>query len=147
MVGGTSARYLWDTTTTGNGTHRWVARASDASGAVVSSAPVDVLVANSTSPASGDTLPPSVAITSPVDGGAVERKTRIQITASATDDVSVARVEFYVGTRLQCTVTAAPYSCQWQVPGASGKSYSLQAKAYDAQGNASRSSTVRVTIK
>jgi hypothetical protein len=145
MVGGTSARYLWDTTTSSNGTHRWVAWASDTSSAVVSSAPVDVLVANTTT--SGDTTPPSVAITQPLNGDAVGRKTRTQITAMATDNVGVARVEFYVGGSLQCSVTAAPYSCTWQVPAAPGKSYNLQAKAYDAKGNASQSSIVRVTAR
>jgi len=145
MVGGSTARYSWDTTTANNGTHRWVAKAVDVSGAIVSSGPVDVLVANSSAP--GDTMPPSVAITQPLNGGTLARRTTAQITATTTENVGVARVEFYVGNNLTCTVTAAPYSCGWRVPAASGKSYTLQAKAYDSQGNAALSEIVRVTAR
>lgn len=42
---------------------------------------------------------------------------------------------------------AAPYTCAWKVPGAAGKSYQLQSQAYDAAGNAGKSSFVTVTSK
>jgi hypothetical protein len=45
---GTTARYAWDTSTTNNGAHRWVARAYDSSAATVDSSALDVVVNNVT---------------------------------------------------------------------------------------------------
>ena len=57
MVGGTTATYAWDTTTSPNGTHTWTAKAYDASGNSVSSTPASVVVQNSA--ALGDTTVPA----------------------------------------------------------------------------------------
>jgi hypothetical protein len=57
MVGGTTATYTWDTTTSPNGTHTWTAKAYDASGNSVSSMPASVVVQNSA--AAGDTTVPA----------------------------------------------------------------------------------------
>lgn len=93
--------------------------------------------------ASGDTTPPTVSITSPDDGALVTRKTTVTITATATDN-GVARVEFLVNGSLQCTDTSAPYSCNWRVPSAPNKTFTLQARAFDQAGNsASAAITVR----
>jgi len=43
---GTRITYAWDTTSVGNGTHRWTARAYGAAGETVGSIPVDVVVRN-----------------------------------------------------------------------------------------------------
>src|SRR5687767_2009887 len=63
-----------------------------------------------------DNIAPTVAITNPANGATVARKSNVTITATATDNVGVARVEFLVNGNLQCTDTAAPYSCVWRVP-------------------------------
>jgi hypothetical protein len=144
IFGGAAVQYNWDTTASPNGTHRWVAKAYDVSGASVTSSPVDVTVSNA---GTSDTTPPMVAITQPTIGSSVVRKTKTTIQATASDNVRVTRVEFYVNGSLKCSATVAPYACQWQVPAASpvsGKDYSLQAKAYDAQGNVGSSSIVTV---
>jgi hypothetical protein len=91
---------------------------------------------------SSDTLAPTVTITSPVAGAVVSRGSTLSITASASDAMGVARVEFYVNGSLKCADAAAPYSCVWKVPAAKGKSYQVQAKAHDAAGNAGGSPLV-----
>lgn len=95
---------------------------------------------------SGDNIAPTVAITSPANGATVLRKSTVTITATASDNVGVTRVEFLVNGALQCTDTAAPYSCAWRVPNPMGKTYQLQARAFDAAGN-SAAATVSVTAR
>jgi hypothetical protein len=74
----------------------------------------------------------------------VKRKSTVAIAATASDDVSVIKVEFYVNGSLVCTDTTSSYNCTWRVPTASGRTYRLQAKAYDASGNVGLSSLVTV---
>ena len=94
----------------------------------------------------GDNIAPTVSITSPANGANVARKSNVTITATASDNVGVTRVEFFVNGALQCTDTGAPYSCVWRVPGAMNKTYQLQARAFDLAGN-SGTSTVQVTAR
>ena len=98
-------------------------------------------------PTAGDTTPPSVSITSPVNGGTISRGSTVTIQAAASDNVGVTKVEFYIGNNLRCTDTTAPYSCSWNVPSAKNKTYTLQAKAYDAAQNVGTSTQVTVTAK
>lgn len=98
-------------------------------------------------PASGDTIAPTTSITSPANGANVTRNSQVTITANASDNTGVTKVEFYVGNTLTCTDTSAPYSCAWRVPGTKNVTYNLVAKAYDAAGNVGTSSPIRVTSK
>jgi hypothetical protein len=94
-----------------------------------------------------DFTPPIATITTPADNALVAKNKVTTIAATATDNVRVSKVEFYVGTTLACTDTAAPYTCSWAVPAPPNRAYSLQAKAYDASGNRGSSSVVTVTSK
>jgi glucose/arabinose dehydrogenase len=85
--------------------------------------------------AGGDNVAPTVAITNPANNAVVARKSNVTITATATDNVGVARVEFLVNGSLQCTDTAAPYSCVWRVPNPMNRTHTIQARAFDAAGN------------
>jgi hypothetical protein len=76
----------------------------------------------------------------------VTRRAAVTIAATATDNIGVTRVEFYVNNSLTCTDTTTPFSCAWTVPNAKGV-YNLQARGYDAAGNVGTSSTVSVTAK
>jgi glucose/arabinose dehydrogenase len=96
--------------------------------------------------AAGDSIAPTVAITSPANGAIVARKSQVAINATASDNVGVTRVEFRVNGALQCTDTAAPYSCSWRVPNPMNRTYQLQAQAFDAAGNVG-SATVTVTAR
>ncbi|QSQ22669.1 S8 family serine peptidase [Pyxidicoccus parkwayensis] len=91
-----------------------------------------------------DTTPPTTSITSPT-GGATLSGTA-SLSASASDDVGVARVEFYAGTSLLGTATSAPYSLSWNTTTVANGTYSLTTKAYDAANNVGTSATVSVTV-
>lgn len=93
---------------------------------------------------SGDTQAPTVSITAPSSGATVSGTTAV--TASASDNVGVSRVEFYLDGGLQATDTSSPYSWSWDTTAASNGSHSLTAKAYDAAGNVGTSSAVSVTV-
>ena len=93
-----------------------------------------------------DNTPPTVSITNPANGATVARKATITITATASDNVGVTRVDFTVNGALQCSDTTAPYSCNWKVPGAMNKTYQLQARAFDQAGN-SGTAAVQVTAR
>ncbi len=94
-----------------------------------------------------DTTLPIVAITQPVDGGTVAKNTKVSLAATASDNVGVTRVDFYVNGTLACSDATAPYTCVWQVPSVSGRTYSIQAKAYDAAGNVGSSVLIKVTAR
>jgi hypothetical protein len=91
-----------------------------------------------------DTTPPTVAITSPLNGSTVRRRSTVTITASASDNVGVTRVSYTINGSLLCTTTVSPYVCSWSVPGKPNASYTITAKAYDAAGNTA-TNTVTVT--
>ncbi|MFX1532713.1 MAG: Ig-like domain-containing protein [Promethearchaeota archaeon] len=59
----------------------------------------------------------------------------LSVTASASDDVGVDRVEFYVDDVLKATDTSSPYGCDWDTTSYSNGSHTLKAIAYDAAGN------------
>ncbi len=85
--------------------------------------------------AGADNIAPTVAITNPANNAIVARKSNVTITATASDNVGVARVEFLVNGGLQCTDTTAPYSCVWRVPNPMNRTHTIQARAFDAAGN------------
>jgi len=100
----------------------------------------DVSVATSTP----DTTAPTTSITAPANGATVSGTTTVS--ASASDNVGVTKVEFYLDGALQSTSTASPYSWSWNTTTASNASHSLVSKAYDAAGNVGTSATVTVTV-
>jgi len=90
-----------------------------------------------------DITPPAVTITHPGDGARVRGV--VGITADASDNVGVARVEFYVNDVLECTDAAAPYEYDWNTGSPPETAYTLKAVAWDAAGN-SAEDTVSVTV-
>lgn len=96
-----------------------------------------------------DPIAPVVSVTSPADGSTVAKGASVNITATASDNIAVSKVEFYTNNSLKCTDTAAPYACTWKVSKAGGKgatNYSVMAKAYDAAANTA-TSVVSVVAK
>jgi hypothetical protein len=90
----------------------------------------------------GDTTPPTVVISSPVNGATVSGNVSVRV--SASDNVGVNRVEFYVDGALKSTSTSAPFTTTWNSRKASSGAHTLQSKAYDAAGNRGDSPTVTV---
>jgi len=98
-------------------------------------------------PAPGDTTPPTVSITTPVNNTSVTKKSTVTLSATASDNVGVTTVSFFVNGTLTCSATTSPYTCAWKVPTAPNRTYQLQAKAYDAQANIGTSSTITVVSR
>lgn len=92
-----------------------------------------------------DTTNPTVSLTAPANGATVSG-TSVSLTATASDNVGVTKVEFYRGTTLLSTDTTSPYSYTWDSTSVTNGSYSLTAKAYDAADNVATSTAVSVTV-
>jgi beta-lactamase superfamily II metal-dependent hydrolase len=95
-------------------------------------------------PPAPDTTPPATAITAPGAGSTVSGT--VSVTASASDNVGVARVEFYLDGALQLTDTVAPYGWSWDTKTAANGAHSLACSAFDAAGNRGDSAPVSVTV-
>jgi hypothetical protein len=93
-----------------------------------------------------DTTAPTVALTSPANATTYTSAQTVTITASASDNVGVSKVELYDGTTLKGTDTTAPYSFAWAITSDNNGSHSLTAKAYDAAGNSKISSAVTMSV-
>jgi thermitase len=81
-------------------------------------------------PIVADHAAPTVAFTQPA-AGALVRGT-VRVTATATDDVAVARVQLLVNHKIVATDTIAPYSFSWP----SSAARLLELRAFDRAGNA-----------
>jgi len=88
-----------------------------------------------------DTTPPTVSITSPSDGASVQPG--FGITANATDDIGVAKVELRIdGTLVGQALTSTPYA--WNAPSnLSMGAHSVEVTAYDLSNNTAKA-TVNV---
>jgi len=132
--------YSWDSKSVSNGSYSITSKAYDAAGNVGQSAAVTVSV-NNIIP---DTTAPVTAITSPAANATVSGT--VAVTASASDNISVSKVEFYVNNVLAATDTASPFSYSWNTALVSNGTYSVMAKAYDAAGNVGQSAAVSATV-
>lgn len=88
---------------------------------------------------------PTVSITAPTAIPGVVKGT-VAVDASATDNNSVARVDFYVDNVLKTGDTVAPYSYPWNTTLETNASHTLKAIAVDSGGNSSPQSTVSVVV-
>ena len=95
--------------------------------------------------ATPDTTLPTVSITAPAAGATVSGS--VNLTASASDDVGVAGVQFKVDqANIGAEDTSAPYSVPWNTASYSNASHSITATARDAAGNTKISTAVAVTV-
>jgi len=140
----TSSPYsvAWDSTKVSDGTVTLRARATDTSNNTTVSAKRSVTVENSNPPI--DTTPPTVALTAPADGATVSGSTTISATAS--DNVAVAQVQFLVNGNVVGTDAIAPYSVSWDSTTVPNGSATLSARAADLAGNSATSATRSVTV-
>lgn len=91
-----------------------------------------------------DTTPPTVNVTAPANGATVSGA--VDITASASDNVGVGKVEFYVDGSLLQTDLSSPYAMTWNTGSVANGSHALMAKAYDAAGNVGSDDDTSVTV-
>jgi subtilisin family serine protease len=130
--------FSWDSTAFANGNHTLTVKAYDTAGNV-GSASVAVSVNNV---AVVDSQAPTIVITKPSSGGTVSGN--ISIAASASDNVGVTQVSFYVDGILKSTDVSAPYTCTWNSRKVSSGPHTIKATAWDAAGN-STSASINVT--
>jgi chitodextrinase len=96
--------------------------------------------------AAPDTIPPTVALTAPLNGATVSGT--ITITASASDNVGIAGVQFKLDSNnLGTEATTAPYAISWDSRTVANGSHTLTALARDLAGNTTTSSSVVVTVQ
>lgn len=131
--------FTWDTSAATVATHTLIAKAYDAATNVTTSAPVNITVS------AADT-PPTVSLLTPVSGTAITIGGTVDITAQASDNSGVARVEFYVDNVLKSTDTTAPYAYSWPTSGVAAGSHSISAKAYDAGDKVAASTVASISV-
>lgn len=88
---------------------------------------------------------PSVALTAPGDGATV-KGTGVALSASATDDAGVSRVDFYVGDQMVGSDDTAPYSVSWNSMTAADGQKAITARSYSTAGNELVSAPRTVTV-
>lgn len=126
--------YTWSNVPVGN--YKLTAKATDNSGAVATSAVVNLNV----------NVAPTISLTAPANQAVYTAPARITLAATAADrDGTVAKVTFYAGATLLGTDTVAPYSFTWSnVPAGT---YALTARVTDNRGASKTSNLATVTVK
>ncbi|MCU1268425.1 MAG: peptidase and in kexin sedolisin [Acidobacteria bacterium] len=127
----------WDSTSAASGSHTIFAVATDTAGNTKTSTVINVTVDNSG---------PVTILTAPANGGFVSG-TAVAMTATASDNVAVSKVEFYRdGNVLLGTDTSSPYSLNWNSTTVTGGAHTLFVVAQDTSGNRTTSASVVVTV-
>ncbi|MEO6499690.1 MAG: Ig-like domain-containing protein, partial [Mucilaginibacter sp.] len=128
--------FSWDNVAAGN--YTLTAKATDDGGAITSSAAIAISVV--TIPL----LPPVVNIVTPVNNATFAEPATITISALASDDGSISKVELFNGSTLLNTQFTSPYTFTWQnVPAGN---YTLTAVATDNDGLKTTSDVVAVSV-
>jgi poly(hydroxyalkanoate) depolymerase family esterase len=91
-----------------------------------------------------DGIAPTVEITAPADGATISGS--VTVSATASDDVGVDRVEFLLDGALLGSDATSPYAYAWDAGTASDGAHMLQARAYDLVDNVGTSSPVNVNV-
>ncbi|WP_295452861.1 Ig-like domain-containing protein [uncultured Thiodictyon sp.] len=121
-------------------TYRYRVRAVDAAGNLGGYSPT----ANATI-GTADTVAPTASISTTAASPLTPPQT-VTLTVNASDNLGVTRVEFYDGSTLKATDTAAPYSYAWSVTSADAGTHVWTAKAYDAAGNVGSSNLLSLVV-
>lgn len=103
-----------------------------------------VLAASQSVPPADNTAP-AVNITTPTSGALLSGTTAV--IASASDNVSVARVDLYLDGSPAGSLTSPPYEWAWDTTKSANGTHGLHARAFDAVGNEGVSSAVSVNVQ
>jgi hypothetical protein len=90
-----------------------------------------------------DTAAPTVTLTAPAAGTVSDT---ITLSATASDNIGVAGVKFYVGGTEVFDDTTSPYSYSWDSRWVNNGTHQVYAQARDAAGNVTRSVTNTITV-
>ncbi|POZ49857.1 Ig-like domain-containing protein [Methylovulum psychrotolerans] len=91
-----------------------------------------------------DVAPPTIANFSPVNGANVSGV--VPLTASATDNVAVQRVEFLINGTVIATDTTSPYAAAWNSLTATNGAVAYSVRAVDLSGNTALSATNQLNV-
>ena len=120
------------------GAYTIIAVATDDAGVSTTSSPISISV---TPPAN---QPPTVSLTTPTPGSTYLTTDAITFSADATDDSTVAKVEFFANGNVVGTDTTAPYSVTASL--AAG-TYAVSARATDNQGLSVTADPITITVQ
>lgn len=123
--------YSWDTSPLSAGSYALTAKAFDISGNEALSQSVTVSVA-------GDQVSPTVSLQAPPADATVGGT--INLSASASDNTGVTRLELSVDGAVVLSGNQSPVSYLWNTAAFTNGSHLVSAKAYDAAGNAGAAS-------
>ncbi len=138
----TPATFSWDTKLYANGSYTLLVKAYDTAGNVGTSAPQSVSVQNTVADV---TAPTTATITAPASGGTVSGV--VSVNVSASDNVSVTGVEWYLDGVLAGSSATTTSVFSWNTAEYPNGPCTLQARAYDAAGNVGASTIVNVTVQ
>lgn len=142
VTGASSFSFSWAPTPTLNGPHVLKAKAYDAANNSIFSNNINVTLNMPTA----DSTPPSVSLITPVNGATLTTAPT-SITAIATDNVAISKVEFYLGTTFLGQALSSPYTLNYSFIAAQNGSKTITAKAYDTSNyTATSASTVTINI-
>jgi len=134
-------QFYWDTSAHADGSYELWAIAHDSAGNQGQS---DFIVVSVSNAIVGDTVAPTVSVTSPQGGATISGATTVSV--SASDDSGVDRVQLYIDGSLLGTDTTAPYQFYWDTNAYADGNYELQAIAYDSAGNQGQSTFITVSV-
>lgn len=93
---------------------------------------------------SGDTTPPTIIITSPIDAATISNT--IGISVNYSNDEATQKVEFFVDNTKVGEETISPYTFSWNTNTTTNGLHSLTAKIIDATGDTATSPQINITI-
>jgi hypothetical protein len=131
--------YSWDTTPIADNSEHYISAIAIDESDNIGAAPVTAVTVNPS-----DNTPPVVNIINPIDGQTVFGN--INIVADATDNVQVARVEFYIDGLAVDTVLNRPYDYLWKTSFNDIGDHTIFARAFDSSSNTSISPVITVTV-
>jgi len=140
QIATTAGTTYQNTGLTASTTYSYTVAAYDAAGNT--SAPSAAAVATTQTP---DTTAPVVSVTAPAEGQVLTGT--VTVTATASDNVAVTKVEFYVDDQqLENTDTTSPYGFSLDSTTLPFGTHTITARAYDAANNITTSTPVNVTV-
>jgi hypothetical protein len=124
----------WNTSSVTNGSHTLTAKAADAAGNIGASNVVNISV-NNPPPPPPDTTAPIVTVKSPVNGENISKSANVTISATATDNIKVTKMEVYIDGALMSVSTTSSISYKWDTRKLAKGPYNILVKGYDQAGN------------